>query len=174
MKRIATAIGIVGIATIIGILAGCTPPHSHSVSGLTGHSVSAPSSSPAAAPAPSPTLVPPNRVRFVITGSVAASEFGGVDINYGSDADTHDRTLPSLNGRVTYTVPFDPSAQYYSVDVDWSSAGSVTCKIVVLGPAPDAPLTVSRGSGDGGNNGAICSAQAAPNDSTGMSWQNEG
>jgi hypothetical protein len=128
---------------------------------------------PSAAPSPSPTVQPASRIKFVITGNVPASEFGGLDINYGSDSSTNDVTLNSLAGRVVYSMPFDPSAEYYSVDVTFSSAGSVSCKIVVIGPYPDVPLVASKGSANGGNNGGDCSAQAAPNNSTGTSWDNE-
>jgi hypothetical protein len=142
----------------------------------------APSNSPAAvappppatqAAVPSPSVQPANRVVFVITGQVPASEFGEVDVTYGSDSDNHDVTLPGLNGTVRYVVQFDGSVQYYALDVTFTSAGQVSCKIVVKGPYPDVPLTVSHGSASGGNNGGDCSAQAAPNNSTGTSWQNE-
>jgi hypothetical protein len=134
---------------------------------------SAPPPPATSAAAPSPSVQPANRVVFVITGQVPASEFGEVDVTYGSDSDNHDVTLPSLNGTVRYTVPFDGSAQYYALSVTFTSAGHMTCKIVVKGPYPDVPLTVSHGSASGGDNGGLCSAQAAPNNSTGTSWQNE-
>jgi hypothetical protein len=134
-----------------------------------------PSPAPSPPPVtPSPSIQPANRVAFVITGNIPASGFGEVDINYGSDSDTHDVTLPALSGRVKYVVKFDPTAQYYSLDVTFTSAGNVQCKIVALGPSPDIPLTVSHGSASGGSNGGLCTAQAAPNNSNGESWQNEG
>jgi hypothetical protein len=91
----------------------------------------------------------------------------GPDVHYGSDSSTHNVQPDQINGTVTYTVPFDGSAQYYSMDVNTTTSDSrLTCKIVAVGPAPDVPLTVSSGSG-------ICSAQAAPQDASGESWQNE-
>ena len=91
------------------------------------------------AAATSPSVQPTNRVVFVITGRVPASEFGEVDVTYGSDSDNHDVTLPSLNGTVRYTVPFDGSAQYYAPSVTFTSAGHMTCKIVVKGALPGCP-----------------------------------
>lgn len=123
--------------------------------------------------APSPTIQPATKVEFVISGNVAGSQFGGLDITYGSDSNTHDVSIPALDGRLKYVMHFDGSAQYYSIDVLFSSAGNVSCKIVVLGPYPDVPLTVSKGSSSAGNNGGDCSAQAAPNNSNGTSWDNE-
>jgi hypothetical protein len=137
-----------------------------------------PPATPAATPqsAPSPTVQPASRVEFVITGQIPAGEFGTVDITYGSDRDQQNRTLPDLSGKVTYTVPFDSSAMYYSVDVNFTSAGHAACKIVVLGPSPDVPTVVAHGSAEaaGSDSGALCSAQAAPDDATGDSWEQEG
>jgi hypothetical protein len=68
------------------------------------------------------------------------------------------------------SVPFDGTADYYAIDAQLQGGGSITCKIVVTGPG-DAPLTVSHGAASGDYN--ICSAQAAPEDSTGLTWTNE-
>jgi hypothetical protein len=62
------------------------------------------------------------------------------------------------------------TADYYAIDAQLQGSGSITCKIVVTGPG-DNPLTVSHGAASGGYN--ICDAQAAPTDSTGLSWTNE-
>lgn len=120
-------------------------------------------------------LVPITKVKFVISGYAPGDpECGGgcgPDISYGSDTDTHDVQPDSINGTVTYTVPFDPSASYYSVNVSTSTSSShLTCKIVAVGPSPDAPTTVAKGSETGQ---AECSAQAAPSDETGESWTEE-
>jgi hypothetical protein len=152
---------------IVAVIAGTSSPNQRNGS----PAVSKPAA-PAASPSPSPLAV--NRVEFVIVGNVSSSEFGQVDISYGSDSNTHDVTLGSLSGRVKYAMPFDPNAQFYSLDVTFTSPGSVTCKIIALGAAPGNLLTASRGSASGGSNGALCSAQAAPDNSQGTSWTDEG
>ena len=79
---------------------------------------------------------------------------------------------PEINGTLTYTVPFNPDAEYYSVTVSTTTSSShVSCEIIAVGPSPDAPLTVSSASATGQNE---CDAQAAPEDSTGETWQKEG
>lgn len=127
-----------------------------------------------AAPSPSPTVVPVTQVKFVVSGYAPADPAcgGGCNptIDYGSDSSTHNVQEP-ISGTVTFTVPFDPNAQYYSVNVSTDTTDShLTCKIVASGPSPDVPTTVSTGSETGQS---ICSAQAAPSDSTGESWQSE-
>jgi hypothetical protein len=120
---------------------------------------------------PSPTPAPVTKVTFVVTG------WGNPSITYGSDSDNRDGggTLGQLgdgNGLPwTRTMTFSGDAMYYSLSAQLEGAGDISCKIVVSGPG-DAPLTVSHGHASGGYN--ICSAQAAPSDSTGTSWQNEG
>lgn len=123
---------------------------------------------------PSPTLVPVTKVEFVVSGYAPNAGCGsscGPTVDYGSNSDTHDVQLSSLNGTVTYSMPFDPDAQFYSLNAQLSGGGHVTCKIVAIGPSPDVPTTVSHGSASGGS--AICSAQAAPDDPGGSSWTNE-
>ncbi|HEX6450323.1 MAG TPA: hypothetical protein VF060_12785 [Trebonia sp.] len=125
-------------------------------------------------PSPSPSVVPPNKIEFVISGYAPADPACGggcdPDITYGSDSDTHDVTR-TIDGTVTYSVPFNGNALYYSLSVSTDTSDShLTCKIVAVGPSPDAPLTVSSASETGQN---ICSAQAAPADSSGLSWTNE-
>lgn len=122
-------------------------------------------------PSPSPTVVPPTKVEFVVSGYAPGDpECGGgcdPDITYGSDSDTHD-VQRAIDGTVTYSVPYDPNAEFYSIDVTTDTSSShVKCKIVVVGPSPDVPLTASKGSETGEN---ICSAQAAPEDSSGLTW----
>ena len=60
-------------------------------------------------------------MEFIIAGY---SSSGGLEINYGSNRNTHRTHLPHINGTVTYSVPFDPNAQYYAVNAqiirDWA------------------------------------------------------
>ena len=124
------------------------------------------------APAPSPTPVPPTKVTFTITGYAPGDGYGnGPTINYGSDGNTHEVDPASIDGTLTYTMPYDGTASYYSLNAQLAGSGHLSCKIVVTGPYPDAPLTVSHGSADGGY--SICSAQAAPSDPSGLNWQDE-
>ena len=119
------------------------------------------------APAPSPSSTPasPTKVEFIVSGTAP----DGIDITYGPSGS--DFQGPStLDGTATMSVPFDGSADYYALNAQLQGDGSITCKIVVTGPG-DAPLTVSSGAASGGFN--ICDAQAAPTDSTGLSWTNE-
>ncbi len=123
-------------------------------------------------PTPAPTTPPsPTTVTFIVTGT------GQPDITYGSDSDHRDGggnlgDLGQGNGLPwRASIPFDPNAQYYSIDAQLQGGGDITCKIVVTGPGW-VPLVVSRGHASGSYN--ICSAQAAPSDSSGTSWQNEG
>ena len=135
---------------------------------------SAAPASPAAAAAPSPavSLQAPATVKFIISGYAPGDGYGnGPDISYGSDSDTHEAKPADIDGMVTYSVPFSPNARYYSVTAQLAGSGHLSCKIVVIGPYPDQPLTVSSGKAPGGY--PICSAQAAPTDSSGLSWQNE-
>jgi hypothetical protein len=126
---------------------------------------------PAAAPVSAPTTPSPTTVTFTVTGS------GLPSITYGSDADNRDggghagdlgqgNALPW-----TGSVRFDGSAMYYHLSAQLQGSGDISCKITVTGPGM-VPLVVSRGHASGSYN--ICSAQAAPTDSSGTSWQNEG
>jgi len=124
-----------------------------------------------AAPAPSPTPAPPTKVTFVISGYAPGDGYGnGPTINYGSDSSTHEADPADINGTLTYTMPFDPSAEYYSLNAQLIGTGHLSCKIVVTGPG-DQPLTVSKGTAEGGY--SVCSAQAAPSDPSGLNWQDE-
>jgi hypothetical protein len=119
-------------------------------------------------PAPTATTLPPatpTKVEFVVSGTAP----DGIDITYGPAGSNYSGPS-SLDGTVTESVPFDGQAEFYHLDAQLQGAGSVKCKIVVTGPNDD-PLTVSSGGASGGFN--ICSAQAAPVNSTGLSWQNE-
>ena len=139
-----------------------------------GHDAATAPASPSAAAAPSPTvsLQAAPTVTFIISGYAPGGGYGnGPDITYGSDSDTRTAKPADIDGMVTYSVPFNPNARYYSVNVQLAGSGHVSCKIVVIGPYPDQPLTVSSGQASGGY--PICSAQAAPADSSGLSWQNE-
>lgn len=117
-------------------------------------------------PSPADTAPPtPTKVEFVVSGTAP----DGIDITYGPSGSNF--AGPStLDGTVTESVPFDGQASFYHLNAQLQGAGSVTCKIVVTGPG-DNPTTVSSGGASGGFN--ICSAQAAPVDSTGLQWQNE-
>lgn len=130
-------------------------------------------SSPSAA-APVAASSPPlsaSTVTFVVTG------WGNPSINYGSDSDSRSGggTLGQLSdGNATpwsRSMKFDPTAQYYVIDAQLEGQGDISCKIVVTGPNIT-PLTVASGHASGGSN--ICSAQAAPQDPQGSSWQKEG
>ena len=169
-RGILLGIGILGVGTFIVII-GSTLGRGGGV-GYSGSAASAPASSADAAqsavPVPPSLLTPPTSVEFIIAGY---SSSGGLEINYGSNRNTHRTHLPHINGTVTYSVPFDPNAQYYAVNAQIVRDGHLTCEIVVIGQPPAKPLTVSRGSASGG--GAICSARAAPSDSSGLAWQNE-
>jgi hypothetical protein len=117
------------------------------------------------AAAASPTPQTPTKVEFIVSGSAP----DGIDITYGPSGSNF--AGPStLHGKAVMSVKFDPDASYYSLNAQLQGAGSIKCKIVVTGPG-DAPLTVSHGAAAGGYN--ICSAQAAPADSTGLNWENE-
>jgi curli biogenesis system outer membrane secretion channel CsgG len=119
------------------------------------------SQSAAANPAPAT----PTTVTFIVKGSAP----DGIDITYGPSGSNF--AGPSvLDGTARMSVKFDPGAEYYSMNAQLQGAGDITCKIVVSGPE-DAPLTVSKGAARGGYN--ICDVQAAPADSTGLSWQSE-
>lgn len=179
-RGILLGIGILGIGTFIVII-GTTLGRGGGV-GYSGSAASAPSSAFAnsagaagggAASGPPPTSPqtpqsPPTSVEFIIAGY---SSSGGLEINYGSNTNAHTAHLPHINGTVTYSVPFDPNAQYYAVNAQIVRDGHLTCEIVVIGQYPAKPLTVSRGSASGG--GSICSARAAPSDPSGLSWRNE-
>jgi hypothetical protein len=119
----------------------------------------------AATPSPSSTPASPTKVEFIVSGTAP----DGIDITYGPDGSQF--SGPStLDGTATMSVPFDGSAEYYALNAQLQGSGSITCKIVATGPG-DNPLTVSSGAASGGYN--ICDAQAAPTDSTGLSWTNE-
>lgn len=126
--------------------------------------VTAPAAAPATdAAAGSPST--PTKVEFVVSGTAP----DGINITYGPSGS--DFAGPStLNGTATMSVPFDGSASFYALNAQLQGAGSIKCKIVVTGPG-DNPTTVSSGGASGGFN--ICSAQAAPEDASGLQWQNE-
>ena len=119
----------------------------------------------ASAEAATPTPASPTKVEFIVSGSAP----DGIDITYGPSGSN--LAGPStLDGTATMSVPFDGSAEFYSLNAQLQGGGSITCKMVVTGPG-DNPLTVSSGAASGGFN--ICDAQAAPTDSSGLSWDNE-
>ena len=162
---VAGALAVIIVASV-AISAGKTP----APAGGTSVSSATPAATPAAQPAPSsaPALVP-TTVRFIVTGT------GQPSITYGSDADNRDGggTLGVLGDGNALpwraSLPFDPSAQFYSINAQLEGGGDITCKIVVTGPGIR-PLVVSRGHASGGDN--ICSAQATSPDG-GQTWQNE-
>jgi hypothetical protein len=127
---------------------------------------------PGGDPAPAtPAVNPATKVTFTVTGT------GDPSITYGADSDNRDGggTLGELgDGNATpwsRSLPFSGEAQYYFMNAQLEGTGDISCKIVVTGPGDD-PLTVASGHARGGY--SICSAQAAPSDSTGTSWQDEG
>lgn len=123
-----------------------------------------------ATPAAAPVLHV-TRVHFVVTGT------GDPSITYGSDADNRDAGgtagfMGDGNALPWHaSMRFRGDAQYYSMDAQLEGSGNIHCKIVVTGPGVQ-PMTVASGHASGGY--SICSAQAAPSDSRGSSWQNEG
>lgn len=134
---------------------------------------------PGTAFTPSPVVATPDApqpdvtgVEFVVTGNVPASDFGEVSITWGSDSDSHDVTLSSLNGRRVFHMAFNGAAQYYDIDATFTSSGHLTCKIIPTGPDVQ-PQAVSKGSATGDSSGGDCSAQAAPENTQGTQWQNE-
>jgi len=175
-RGILLGIGVLGVGTFIVIIGSTLgrgggvgysgSPPSPSASSFNAEGQSATPPPPLSAPQPPQT--PPTAVEFVIAGY---SSNGGLKINYGSNRNAHTAHLPHINGTVTYSVPFDPNAQYYAVNAQIVRDGHLTCEIVVIGQPPAKPLTVSRGSASGG--GSICSARAAPSDTSGLSWRNE-
>ena len=175
-RGILLGIGILGVGTFIVIIGSTLgrgggvgysgSPASPSASSFDAEGQSATPPPPLTSPQTPQT--PPTAVEFIIAGY---SPSGGLKINYGSNRNAHAAHLPHIKGTVTYSVPFDPNAQYYAVNAQIVRDGHLTCEIVVIGQPPAKPLTVSRGSASGG--GAICSARAAPSDSSGLSWQNE-
>ena len=161
---ILSAIGVLFVIGIIGAAVGGTGKQAPDRTATIAPGATQPAV--AAQPSATPSLQPPTTVEFIVGGSAPA----GIDITYGSDNDS--RQGPSaLNGTLRLRVPFDGSAMYYDIDAQLQGGGDVSCKIVVLGPYPDKPLTVSHGHASGGYN--ICSAQAAPGDPSGLSWSNE-
>ena len=173
---------LIGLAALGAVIAGI----SAAGGGSSPSQPAAPASSPpAAAPAsPAPAAAPAQpaeqarKVTFVVTGNVPASQFGSVDITYGSDSATHDVTFPNLDSQgATFSMPFDPSAQYYSVQANFTGSGTAKVKIIVSGRSMH-PTVVAHGSASATDNGTgmaggLASAQAAPNDSTGVSWTQE-
>jgi len=162
---------LAGLGGLIGVIIAVTVANNHG----SGNGAAAPaanaatqaaqSSPSAAAPAPSNTPATPTKVEFIVSGTAP----DGIDITYGPSGSNF--SGPStLDGTATMSVPFDGSAEYYALNAQLQGGGSITCKIVVTGPG-DNPLTVSSGAASGGFN--ICDAQAAPTDSTGLSWSNE-
>ncbi|HEX3515361.1 MAG TPA: hypothetical protein VHT26_15315 [Trebonia sp.] len=106
-------------------------------------------------PSSEPVPRSPNPVRYLSPSQRSPAACRGVPV-------------PGL-GKPAVGVP-GITADYYAIDSQLQGSGSITCKIVVTGPG-DNPLTVSHGAASGGYN--ICDAQAAPTDSTGLSWTNE-
>lgn len=167
-----------GVLVIVGIVAGVaggsggSPPPGHSAVAAATTAPAAVPSTPAYTPAAAPVLHA-TRVHFYVWGT------GVPSITYGSDSDNRDGggTAGELgDGNVLpwhASMRFRGDAQFYSMDaqLEGSGGGDLHCKIVVTGPGID-PLIVSSGHASGGYN--ICSAQAAPNDANGSSWQNEG
>ena len=172
MNRTLTAAAVTVTAALA--VAGCNTATAHKPAAVTAAPAtsSAPADTPTPVATPTPTPEPVTKVTFVITGYAPGDGYGnGPTISYGSDSDTREAGPGSINGKVTYTMPYDPAAQFYSVDAQLAGTGHLACKIVVTGPFPDAPTTVSHGSTAGGY--GICSAQAAPNTPDGLSWDDE-
>jgi hypothetical protein len=167
------ALAAVIVLVSIGAALGGTGSSGPGVKQADPPAASTPATSPATSPA-TPAAAPPlhaTRVHFIVTGT------GNPSITYGSDSDNRDGggTLGILGDGNTLpwraSMRFRSDAQYYSIDAQLESGGDIHCKIVITGPGMQ-PLTVSGGHASGQSN--ICSAQAAPEDPAGSSWQNEG
>ena len=168
-----TLLALAAFITLALTIAACGKTAAPQPAPATTSAAAAAAQAPASpAPDPSPTLVPPTKVTFTITGYAPGDGYGnGPTINYGSSSDEHQASPASIDGTLTYTMPYDGTASYYSLNAQLAGSGHLSCKIVVTGPYPDAPLTVSHGSASGGY--SICSAQAAPSDPSGLNWQDE-
>jgi hypothetical protein len=171
-KILTTLAAATGTIFAVGVVAGVagsgtSQPGQHQAQ-------AAPASSSATTPAATPAAAPQlhvTRVKFIVTGT------GNPSITYGSDADNRDGNgtaglLGDGNPLPWHaSMRFRSDAQYYSMDAQLEGSGDIKCKLVVTGPGI-APLTVATGHASGGY--SICSVQAAPNDTSGSSWQNEG
>lgn len=158
---------LIVIVVIAGIAGSGNSGSSHSSTVAAGSASAAATQASAASAPSSPAPHTPTEVEFIVAGSVPAQAYGNVDIDYGSDSDSHQVTVNDIDGTLTYKVPFDASAEFYSLNVNFQG-GNVSCKIVATGPG-DNPLVVSHGTASGN---AICSAQAAP-ENNGLNWENE-
>jgi hypothetical protein len=166
-----TAAALFILIVVVACASAATPPPGTS----TAHAGKA-SPSATASPSASPVDLSARTVRFVITGDVPVSQYGSVDITYGSNNHTHNVSLQSLAGKIAYTVAYQPGADYYAADVLFTGPGHASVKIVVHGGPATVPLLVSSGSASssgGDMSGGDASAQAAPNDRAGTSWQDE-
>ena len=167
----ALVILIVG-GVILAVATAPAPQGTHSI-GQAAPSPSGPAGSPAAAAAPAAPMHA-TRIKFVINGQIPASEFGTVDISYGSNNHTHDVSLTSLAGKQVFTVRYNPDSEWYSADVSWSGPGKASVRMVVLSDSGE-PLPVAHGdaSATGTNGYGDASVQASPNNRAGTSWQDE-
>jgi hypothetical protein len=167
-----SVVALVVLVAITAALGGSKTPRPATAAAASTTPASTTAQAPASTAAPSPTPVPPTTVKFIVSGYAPGDGYGnGPTINYGSNGSTHEADPADISGTLTYSVPFDPSASYYSLNAQLEGSGHLSCKIVVTGPYPDVPLTVSHGTAEGGY--SICSAQAAPSDPSGLSWQDE-
>jgi hypothetical protein len=161
------------LVTSIAVAAGHTTTPRGAATAAPATQASATTAPPVATPAAAPSTTPPSptTVTFTVTGT------GLPSITYGSDADNRDggghlgdlgqgNALPW-----SASVPFDGSAMYYDMSAQLQGYGDISCKITVTGPGL-VPLVVAKGHASGSYN--ICSAQAAPADTSGTSWQSEG
>lgn len=167
MRKTITAAGVLlGIA----LIAGCaTSTHQPSAQHVATQQPAAPAAPVAA---PSTPALQVTRVHFYVTGT------GEPSISYGSDSDSrepgHLGELSDGNALPWHSsMPFDGSAEYYTMSAQLEGPGNIHCKIVVTGP-DIAPLTVASGHAQSDSGGAICDAQAAPSDTSGTNWTPEG
>jgi hypothetical protein len=162
-RRVLKYGAVLGAGIFIGGLVGAAAANAKTTAA--GDSSATAVSAPSAASSPSPAALSPSKIEFVVSGTAP----DGIDITYGPAGSSF--SGPSaLNGTVTLSVPFNSSAEYYTMNAQLQGAGNITCKIVATGPGLS-PLTVSSGAASGGYN--ICDVQAAPDDSSGSSWTNE-
>ena len=160
MRTCQTAAAIAGLAASAAALVlalGAVLPLGSSVPGQPPALVLA----PGPGPAPSPIAASPTAVEFIISGYAPADSYGGGPvIGYGSGLFTGEAEPGQINGTITYEVPFSWAAHSYFVNVFLALTGHVTCTIVLLGPYPDRPVTLSSAAADGEL--ATCSALATP------------
>ena len=104
------------------------------------HAVSHPEKKPESKPKPKANPKPAAPVTVTFTCQVYGNDAGqGTDINYSSDTDSQQTTAEIDGATWTATLPYDSSAEFYSVDATsqdfQDSTSSVSCSVTVDGKA---------------------------------------